>query len=178
MAQIDTILNNILTTQYGKDMRQDIHDGIKLAYDNVAETNTAWTKVGDLDISTIGQGGSKSYVVSDVDEILIIWKKVTNSGNNSSSMSVVINNVQFGSVVDIAGSSSAYNGWAIIKQYDGIGINIFKSASSTSSTDYRFGTLYGLYNMYPLTSAITSVSIVNPATSYYATSGTISIYAK
>ena len=55
MSDISTILQNILSAIYGKDVRQAIHDGIELCYTDATQTDTTLTQSGrSADSKTVG----------------------------------------------------------------------------------------------------------------------------
>lgn len=144
--------------------------------------------IGTVDFSQEGMAAADAGVtfeVTDVSEILLISNDLVNSTSSNSNVLVYLNkssgNVESKLRPDSGKSGTPLNGWVFIKLLPGVGLTgIQTSAGATSATNYSLDYAKTPYNIIPLASdfKITTISIQNPPTQYYAVGGTVKVYVR
>ena len=144
-------------------------------------------RIGTVNFSKEGMaaaGAGVDFEVSDVSEIVLIYKNLVNSTKSNNLVNVYLNkssqNIESSLRPDSGKSGSPVNGWAFIKLLPGVGLTGIQSNSTFSATNYALSNAKTPYNMIPLASdfRITEISIQNPPTQYYAVGGIVQVYVR
>ena len=143
--------------------------------------------IGTVDFSQESMAAASAgatFEVTDVSEILLISNDLVNSTSSNSNVLVYLN-ISSGQVEsmlrpDSGKSGTLSSGWVFIKHLSGVGLTGIQSSSAISSTNYNLGTAKIPYNIRPLASdfKITTISVQNPPTQYYAVGGTVKVYVR
>ena len=144
-------------------------------------------RIGTVNFSKEGMaaaGAGVDFEVSDVSEIVLIYKNLVNSTTSNNLVNVYLNkssqNIESSLRPDSGKSGSPVSGWAFIKLLPGVGLTGIQSNSTFSATNYALGNAKTPYNIIPLASGfrITKISIQNPPTQYYAVGGIVQVYVR
>ena len=144
-------------------------------------------KIGTVSFSKEGMaaaGAGVDFEVSDVSEIVLIYKNLVNSTTSNNFVNVYLNkssqNIESNLRPDSGKSGSPVSGWAFIKLLPGVGLTGIQSNSTFSATNYALSNAKTPYNMIPLTSdfRITEITIQNPSSQYYAVGGIVQVYVR
>ena len=143
--------------------------------------------IGTVNFSEEGMaaaGAGVDFEVSDVSEIVLIYKNLVNSTKSNNLVNVYLNkssqNIESSLRPDSGKSGSPVSGWAFIKPLPGVGLTGIQSNSTFSATNYALSNAKTPYNMIPLASdfRITEISIRNPSSQYYAVGGIVKVYVR
>ena len=144
-------------------------------------------RIGTVNFSKEGMaaaGAGVDFEVSDVSEIVLIYKNLVNSTTSNNLVNVYLNkssqNIESSLRPDSGKSGSPVSGWAFIKLLPGVGLTGIQSNSTFSATNYALSTAKTPYNMIPLASdfRITEITIQNPSSQYYAVGGIVQVYVR
>ena len=144
-------------------------------------------RIGTVNFSKEGMaaaGAGVDFEVSDVSEIVLIYKNLVNSTTSNNLVNVYLNkssqNIESSLRPDSGKSGSPVSGWAFIKLLPGVGLTGIQSNSTFSATNYALSNAKTPYNMIPLASdfRITEITIQNPPTQYYAVGGIVQVYVR
>ena len=143
--------------------------------------------IGTVNFSKEGMaaaGAGVDFEVSDVSEIVLIYKNLVNSTKSNNLVNVYLNkssqNIESSLHPDSGKSGSPVSGWAFIKPLPGVGLTGIQSNSTFSATNYALSNAKTPYNMIPLASdfRITEITIQNPSSQYYAVGGIVQVYVR
>ena len=144
-------------------------------------------RIGTVSFSKEGMaaaGAGVDFEVSDVSEIVLIYKNLVNSTTSNNFVNVYLNkssqNIESSLRPDSGKKGSPVSGWAFIKLLPGVGLTGIQSNSTFSATNYSLGNAKTPYNMIPLASdfRITEITIQNPSSQYYAVGGIVQVYVR
>lgn len=144
-------------------------------------------RIGIVNFSKEGMaaaGAGVDFEVSDVSEIVLIYKNLVNSTTSNNLVNVYLNkssqNIESSLRPDSGKKGSPVSGWVFIKLLPGVGLTGIQSNSTFSATNYSLGNAKTPYNMIPLASdfRITEISIRNPSTQHYAVGGVVQVYVR
>ena len=144
-------------------------------------------KIGTVSFSKEGMavaGAGVDFEVSDVSEIVLIYKNLVNSTTSNNFVNVYLNKssqkIESSLRPDSGKSGSPVSGWAFIKLLPGVGLTGIQSNSTFSATNYTLSNAKTPYNMIPLASdfRITEITIQNPSSQYYAVGGIVQVYVR
>ena len=144
-------------------------------------------RIGTVSFSKEGMaaaGAGVDFEVSDVSEIVLIYKNLVNSTTSNNFVNVYLNKssqkTELSLRPDSGKSGSPVSGWAFIKLLPGVGLTGIQSNSTFSATNYTLGNAKTPYNMIPLASdfRITEITIQNPSSQYYAVGGIVQVYVR
>ena len=144
-------------------------------------------RIGTVNFSKEGMavaGAGVDFEVSDVSEIVLIYKNLVNSTTSNNFVNVYLNKssqkIESSLRPDSGKSGSPVSGWAFIKLFPGVGLTGIQSNSTFSATNYTLGNAKTPYNMIPLASdfRITEITIQNPSSKYYAVGGIVQVYVR
>lgn len=140
-----------------------------------------WNYVASIDFSQMANANAKSEEYSiQASEILIIWNDVGNSSALDSTVPCVLNGENFNIPMCRSGKSgTALSGYTRVELLKGIGtfFEISAGAFSKNNDTYNAG-LYVPFNLIPMIDEYKTLQIRQPSTQYFATSGTLKIYAR
>ena len=125
-----------------------------------------------------------TFEVTDVSEIVLVNNDLVNSTSSNSSVWVYLNKssklIESSLRPDSGKSGTPLNGWVFIKPLPGVGLTGIQSSSAVSATNYTVSTAKTPYNIIPLAAdfKITTISVQNPPTQYYAVGGTVKVYVR
>ena len=140
-----------------------------------------WNYVASIDFSQMANANAKSEEYSiQASEILIIWNDVGNSSTLDSTVPCVLNGENLNIPVCKSGKSDTLlNGYTRIELLKGIGTFFEVSAGAVSKDNNSPNAgLYVPYNLIPIIDEYKTLQIRQPSTQYFATSGTLEIYAR
>ena len=144
-------------------------------------------RIGTVSFSKEGMaaaGAGVDFEVSDVSEIVLIYKNLVNSTTSNNFVNVYLNKssqkTELSLRPDSGKSGSPVSGWAFIKLLPGVGLTGIQSNSTFSATNYTLGNAKTPYNIIPLASdfRITEITIQNPSSQYYAVGGIVQVYVR
>ena len=144
-------------------------------------------RIGTVNFSKEGMavaGAGVDFEVSDVSEIVLIYKNLVNSTTSNNFVNVYLNKssqkIESSLRPDSGKSGSPVSGWAFIKLLPGVGLTGIQSNSTFSATNYTLSNAKTPYNMIPLASdfRITEITIQNPSSQYYAVGGIVQVYVR